>query len=106
VSSDFVYAAIAEEWGLAGCALLLLVYTLWVRGFFQAGSTTDAPQLKLTGYGLGAVLAIQILLNIGGVTKALPMTGITLPFLSHGGFSLLTTFFICAIAVALSKKQV
>lgn len=105
VSSDFVYAAIAEEWGLVGCALLLLLYTLWIRGFFQTAATTDSPQLKLTGYGLGAVLAVQILLNIGGVTKALPMTGITLPFLSHGGFSLLTTFFLCAIAVALSKKQ-
>jgi cell division protein FtsW (lipid II flippase) len=47
---------------------------------------------------------VQIILNVGGVTKALPMTGITLPFLSHGGFSLLTVFLLCGLVAALSNR--
>ncbi|MBR4317402.1 MAG: FtsW/RodA/SpoVE family cell cycle protein, partial [Kiritimatiellae bacterium] len=105
VTSDFVYAAIAEEWGLAGCALLLILYTLWIRSLFRTASLTDSPTLKLAASGIGAVLGVQILLNIGGVTKAVPMTGITLPFLSHGGFSLLAVFLLCGLGAALSKRD-
>lgn len=105
VTSDFVYAAIAEEWGLIGCALLLLIYTLWIRSLFRTASFAESPALKLAASGIGAVLGVQILLNIGGVTKALPMTGITLPFLSHGGFSLLAVFLLCGLGVALSKHD-
>lgn len=105
VTSDFVYAAIAEEWGLAGCALLLLLYTLWIRSIFTTASSATTLPLKLAASGIGAVLAVQILLNIGGVTKALPMTGITLPFLSHGGFSLLAVFLLCGLVTSLSKRR-
>lgn len=104
VTSDFVYAAVAEEWGLVGCALLLGLYSLWLHAIFRTGSRAETMPLKLASYGIGAVLAVQIILNIGGVTKALPMTGITLPFLSHGGFSLLAVFLLCGVAAALSKQ--
>ena len=104
VTSDFVYAAIAEEWGLAGCALLLLIYFLWLRAIFRNASTATTPTLRLASLGIGAVLSVQIILNVGGVTKALPMTGITLPFLSHGGFSLLTVFLLCGLVAALSNR--
>ena len=105
VTSDFVYAAIAEEWGLIGCALLFCLYTLWLQRIFRIGAQSERLPLKLTAAGIGAVLGVQIILNVGGVTKALPMTGITLPFLSHGGFSLLTVFLLCGVAVALSKQE-
>lgn len=105
VTSDFVYAAVAEEWGLAGCALLLSVYLLWLRCIFRTASLSQSPLTQLLNIGIGAVLSVQIILNIGGVTKALPMTGITLPFLSHGGFSLLAVFILCGLAAALSKRD-
>lgn len=105
VTSDFVYAAIAEEWGLIGCALLLMIYLLWVRCIFRTASLATSPITQLASSGIGAVLAVQIILNIGGVTKTLPMTGITLPFLSHGGFSLLAVFILCGLAAALSNRD-
>lgn len=105
VSSDFVYAAVAEEWGLVGCALLLGLYWLWVMRAARTGAAAETPTLRLLGAGIASVLGVQILLNVGGVTKALPMTGITLPFLSQGGFSLLTVLLLCGLVAALSKPN-
>lgn len=104
VSSDFVYAALAEEWGLLGCALLLGLFWLWVMRAARAGAAAADPTLRLLGAGIAALLGTQILLNVGGVTKALPMTGITLPLLSQGGFSLLTVLLLCGLTAALSKS--
>ena len=57
------------------------------------------------GAGLAACLATQALLNVAGVTKALPLTGITLPFISHGGNSLITSFFIAGLLAAISERK-
>ena len=103
VSSDFVYAAVAEEWGLVGCALLLALYLLLILRVARAGASHATPAARLLGIGLAALLGAQTLLNVAGVTKALPMTGITLPLLSQGGFSLMTTLLALGLAVALSK---
>lgn len=102
VESDFVYAAIAEEWGLVGCGLLLLIYSLWLHCI---ASTTSKNLLSQTlSKGIAALLGVQILLNIAGVTKALPMTGITLPFFSLGGFSLMAVLFLSGLAIANTKR--
>jgi len=104
VTSDFIYAALAEEIGLIGCALLLVVYaTLFSRGFRAAGGA-KTPFERLLCVGLTASLATQTLLNVAGVTKALPMTGITLPFISHGGTSLVTCLFIAGLICGLSDN--
>lgn len=103
VSNDFVYAAVAEEWGLVGCALLLLLYWLWLLRLARAGAEAKEPALALVGAGAASALGVQTLLNVAGVTKALPMTGITLPLLSQGGFSLLATLWLCGLAAAASK---
>ncbi len=103
VSNDFVYAAVAEEWGLVGCALLLLLYWLWLLRLARAGAEARSPALALVGAGAASALGVQALLNVAGVTKALPMTGITLPLLSQGGFSLLATLWLCGLAAAASK---
>ncbi len=105
VSSDFIYAAIAEEWGLVGCGLLLVLFWCWLMRMLRRSATTDDPQLRLLGAGIASVLGVQILLNIGGVTKALPMTGITLPLFSQGGFSLLTVLLLCGLVAALTKEH-
>lgn len=105
VTSDFIYAALAEEIGLAGCAILLMVYAvLFSRGLRAAGATRT-PFERLLCVGLTASLAVQTLLNVAGVTKALPMTGITLPLISHGGSSLITTLLIAGLLAGLSDRK-
>jgi cell division protein FtsW (lipid II flippase) len=104
-SSDFVYAALAEEIGFFGCALLLCVYAvMFVRGFRAAGRI-KAPFERIFCVGLTAALAVQTVLNIGGVTKALPMTGITLPLISHGGSSLIVTLLVAGLIAGLSDSR-
>ena len=101
-SSDFVYAAMGEESGYVGCALTVLLYLiLFYRGYRIADSAKD-PFAQFLAAGLISVFAFQTLLNIGGVTKALPLTGITLPFVSHGGSSLVTSFAALGLLLAMT----
>lgn len=103
--SDYIFAALAEELGLFGG--LLLTFALIV--FVSAGVRTalDARDMfsKLCSVGLTAFIGFQALVNIGGITRALPMTGITLPFVSHGGFSLITSFVMLGMLLAFSHRN-
>ena len=103
--SDYIFAALAEELGLFGG--LLLIFALIV--FVSAGVRTalDARDMfsKLCSIGLVAFIGFQALVNIGGITRALPMTGITLPFVSHGGFSLITSFVMLGMLMAFSHRN-
>ncbi len=103
--SDYIYAAIAEELGLFGG--LLLIFALIT--FVSAGVRTslDARDMfsKLCAVGLSAFIGFQALVNMGGITRALPMTGITLPFVSHGGFSLITSFVMLGMLMAFSHRN-
>jgi len=104
-SSDFIYAVIGEELGYAGCGIVLVFYlVLFFRGYQIAGRLT-ALFGRLLATGIVTTLAFQVLLNIGGVIKALPLTGITLPFISHGGSSLLTTFLGVGLLLAISERE-
>lgn len=104
-SSDFVYAAMGEEAGFVGCALAVLVYLVFFyRGYRIADSAKD-PFAQFLAAGLISIFAFQTLLNIGGVTKALPLTGITLPFVSHGGSSLVTSFAALGLLLAMSEGE-
>jgi len=104
-SSDFIYAVIGEELGYAGCGIVLVFYlVLFFRGFQIAGRIT-ALFGRLLATGIVTTLAFQTLLNIGGVVKALPLTGITLPFISHGGSSLLTSFLGVGLLLAVSERD-
>ncbi len=103
--SDYIYAAIAEELGLFGG--LLVIFALIT--FVSAGVRTalDARDMfgKLCAVGLTAFIGFQALVNMGGITRALPMTGITLPFVSHGGFSLVTSFIMLGMLMAFSHRN-
>ncbi|MEZ5425461.1 MAG: FtsW/RodA/SpoVE family cell cycle protein [Pyrinomonadaceae bacterium] len=103
--SDYIYAAIAEELGLFGG--LLIIFALLI--FVNAGVRTalDARDMfsKLCSVGLSAFIGFQALVNMGGITRALPMTGITLPFVSHGGFSLITSFVMLGMLMAFSHRN-
>src|SRR5256884_8213771 len=87
--SDYVYAAIAEEMGLLGGALVVLAIIIFVIAGIRTSIDARDMFTKLCAAGLTAFIGIQALVNIGGITRALPMTGITLPFVSHGGINLI-----------------
>ena len=103
--SDYIFAALAEELGLFGG--LLLTFALIVLVSAGVRTALDARDMftKLCSIGLAAFLGFQALVNIGGITRALPMTGITLPFVSHGGFSLITSFVMLGMLMAFSHRN-
>ncbi|HYX29401.1 MAG TPA: FtsW/RodA/SpoVE family cell cycle protein [Pyrinomonadaceae bacterium] len=103
--SDYVYAAIAEETGLIGGALVILAIIIFVTVGIRTSIEARDMFTKLCAAGLTAFIGIQALVNIGGITRALPMTGITLPFVSHGGFSLITSFAMLGMLMAFSHRN-
>jgi len=108
VASDFVYTALAEEWGLVGCTVVLALYgVIVVRGLMASDRLSRAENAggALLAAGLVASLAVQVLLNVGGVLNAVPMTGIPLPLLSLGGSSLMVTLVSLGILIGLSRTE-
>ena len=109
VSSDFVYAALAEEVGFAGCLMLLVLWGVFFVMSLHPHVWGQSPALRgqspasLLAVGLVASLAIQLSLNVAGVLNALPMTGITLPLLSHGGSSIVAVLMMCGLLNAMRE---
>lgn len=102
VQTDYVVAVIGEEWGLIGIITLLGLYgVLTVRGMMISLRTSDSF-LRLMAVGLTASLAIQALVILGGVFRLLPLTGVTTPFVSYGGSSLLVSFGIAGLLLRIS----
>ncbi len=103
--SDYVYASIAEEMGLAGGAVVILAIILLISGGVRTSLDARDMFTKLCAAGLTAFFGFQAIVNMGGITRALPMTGITLPFVSHGGFSLITSFAMLGMLMAFSHRN-
>jgi len=103
--SDFIYAAISEETGLAGGLAVLLAVGVLVFGGTAISISAQDMFTKLLAAGLTGFIAFQGVVNIGGVLRLLPMTGITLPFVSHGGWSLITSFGMLGILLAISHRN-
>jgi len=102
--TDLIYAVIVNELGLVGAVGLLLVYVLVVeRGFRIAVLARDSFS-KLLAVGLTTVLALQVFVIVGGVTKVIPLTGVTLPFVSYGGSSIVANFVIVALLLLISDR--
>jgi len=107
VHSDFVFAALAEEWGLVGIIMVVACIAIVVaRGMRAAVRQQRRPFLALLTVGLSMLIATQSLLIMGGVLKLVPLTGVTLPFLSYGGSSLLASFVIIGLLLRLSVPEV
>jgi cell division protein FtsW (lipid II flippase) len=102
LQTDFIYAAIAQELGLAGAAGLVLVYVVFCyRGFRIALQAADGFS-KLLAVGLTAALGIQAFIIMAGVSGLIPLTGITLPFVSYGGSSIVANFIALALLLMVS----
>ena len=100
--TDLIYAVIASELGLFGaCAVILTCLLIVARGMKTAMIATDGFS-KLLAAGLSAVFAIQVFVIVGGVTKVIPLTGVTLPFVSYGGSSIVANFVLLALLLIVS----
>jgi cell division protein FtsW (lipid II flippase) len=102
--SDTIYAVIVNELGLAGAAGLLLVYLLFVaRGLKTAALARDSFS-KLLAVGLSFVVAMQVFVIVGGVTRVIPLTGVTMPFVAYGGSSVVMNFVLLALLLVVSER--
>jgi len=104
VESDFVYAIVGEELGFVGCAMVMLLYVALVFSGFRVAARAKSAYASCVATGLSACLGLQTLLNVGGCTKAIPLTGIPLPLLSHGGSSLVATLVMTGLLLAISDE--
>jgi cell division protein FtsW (lipid II flippase) len=102
--SDMIYAVIVNELGLAGAAALLLVYLLLIaRGLKTAVLARDSFS-KLLATGLSFIVALQVFVIVGGVTRVIPLTGVTLPFVAYGGSSVVMNFVLVALLLLVSDR--
>ncbi|CDF58275.1 Cell division protein FtsW [Thermobrachium celere DSM 8682] len=103
--NDFIFSAIAEEFGLIGASAVIILYLLLVyRGLRTALYSRDLFS-QLVAVGISSMLAFQVFVVIGGVTKMIPMTGITLPFVSYGGSSMLLNFLSLGVLYKISEGR-
>jgi cell division protein FtsW (lipid II flippase) len=103
-NTDMIYAVITDELGLFGAAAVILTYLIFVwRGFKVAMLARDSFS-KLLATGLTAMFALQVFVIVGGVTRVIPLTGVTLPFIAYGGSSILANFVLLALLLLVSDR--
>jgi cell division protein FtsW (lipid II flippase) len=101
-STDLIFAVIAAELGLVGASALLFGYLLMVGAGLRVAIRCDRPFEKLLATGLSLILGVQTFVIVGGVTRIIPLTGITLPFVSYGGSSLIANYVLLALLLRIS----
>lgn len=104
--TDFIFAAIGEELGFIGGCLVILLFVLFIWRGFKVAITCPDPFGSLLAAGIVSGIAIQAIINIGVVTSSLPITGITLPFISYGGTSLGFTLMGVGILLNISRYSI
>jgi cell division protein FtsW (lipid II flippase) len=102
--TDLIYSVIVNELGLAGACGLLLVYLLLAERGMKVAMLASDSFSKLLASGLTAVFALQVFVIVGGVTKVIPLTGVTLPFVSYGGSSIVANFVLLALLLLVSDR--
>ena len=103
--NDFIFSSIGEELGLIGASAVLMSYILLVGAGLRTALRTDRPFEKLLAVGLTTIVGIQAFIIVGGVIKVVPLTGITLPFVSYGGSSLVANYVLLALLIRLSDSS-
>jgi cell division protein FtsW (lipid II flippase) len=104
LNTDFIYSALAQELGLVGAAALLLLYMAFVVRGFRIALTASDGFSKLLAAGLSFGFAFQTFVIVGGITRVIPLTGITLPFVSYGGSSVVANFLLVAGLLLISNR--
>ena len=104
VNTDFVLAGIAEESGIIGISLVIILMTTLIYRIFKISFRSEKKEYQLFVFGIGSMIAIQFLLNGLGVTSVIPLKGLTVPFLSYGGSSLLALCIGIGMVLMISKK--
>ncbi len=102
--SDFIYAVITNELGLAGAIGLLTTYLLFIARGLQTAALARDSFSKLLATGLSFVVAMQVFVIVGGVTRVIPLTGVTLPLVAYGGSSVVMNFVLLALLLAVSDR--
>jgi cell division protein FtsW (lipid II flippase) len=102
--TDLIYSVIVNELGLAGACGLLLVYLLFAERGMKVAMIAPDSFSKLLAAGLTSVFALQVFVIVGGVTKVIPLTGVTLPFVSYGGSSIVANFVLLALLLLVSDR--
>ena len=101
--SDFIFSAVCEEMGIFGGIAVILLYFIFVYRGFKISLSLHGFD-KCVAVGITIMFALQVFIIIGGVIKFIPLTGITLPFISYGGSSLISSFIALGILQAISAK--
>ena len=102
--TDLIYAVIANELGLAGACAVIVIYLLIAERGFKTATLARDSFSTLLATGLTAVMALQVFVIVGGVTKVIPLTGVTLPFVSYGGSSIVANFVLLALLLLVSDR--
>jgi cell division protein FtsW (lipid II flippase) len=105
VQTDYIFSAIGEELGLLGTLAILALYFLWVVRCYVIAIRADDGFVQLAVAGLATSFGLQTIIIVGGVTRLIPLTGITLPFVSYGGSSLVTNFGVLGLILYFSSLQ-
>jgi peptidoglycan glycosyltransferase len=105
VATDFIFAAVGEELGLLGTCAIVMAFVLIVGTGLRIAMRADSPFEKLLATGLTTIIGVQAFIIIGGVTRVVPLTGITLPFVSYGGSSLLANYVLLALLLRVSDSE-
>ena len=103
--TDFIYAVIVNELGLFGGGAVVLIYALITERGFKTAILAEDGFSKLLAAGLTTIIALQAFVIIGGVTRVIPLTGVTLPFVSYGGSSIVANFILLALLLMISDKS-
>jgi peptidoglycan glycosyltransferase len=102
--SDFIFAVVASELGMPGALALITAYILLVGAGLHVAQEAENPFDKLLACGLTTLLGVQAFVIMAGVTRLLPLTGVTLPFVSQGGTSLVANYVLIALLVRISDE--
>jgi cell division protein FtsW (lipid II flippase) len=102
--TDLIYSVIVNELGLLGGAAVLCTYLLAIERGFKIATLARDSFSKLLATGLTSVFALQVFVIVGGVTRVIPLTGVTLPFISYGGSSILANFVLLALLLLVSDR--
>ena len=105
-ATDMIFAAFGEELGLLGATAILVTFMFFVASGFRVATNARSPFEKLLAAGLTSLLGFQAFIIIGGILRVLPLTGVTLPFVSYGGSSLISNYIILGILVRISHNSV